>query len=139
MTNPVIQLSTFGGSDLGCVVALAAIDFLIRNGLPEQTATMGEHCQTGFDRLRGKFPDLHPESHRKGLMMGLQFTNPGIGPRMSYQPALKGYLALFSGNEPSVMRFMPPLVIQPAKVDLVLEALDRSMEALREQGGTEKY
>jgi hypothetical protein len=36
------------------------------------------------------------------------------------------------------MRFMLPLVIQPAKVDLVLEALDRSMEALREQGGTEK-
>jgi acetylornithine/succinyldiaminopimelate/putrescine aminotransferase len=98
MTNPVIQLSTFGDSDLGCAVAPAAIDFLIRNGLPEQTAAMGERFQAGVDRLRGKFQDLHPESRRKGLMMCLQFTNPGIGPRMSYQPALNGYLALFSGN-----------------------------------------
>jgi len=139
MINPFVHLSTFGGADLGCVVALAAIDFLIRNRVPDHAAAMGERFQAGFDRLRERYPDLLLESRRKGLMMGLQYTNPSIGPRMSHQLARNGVLALFSGNDPSVMRLMPPLVIRPDEVDFVLEALDRSMEAVRAQGGTERY
>ena len=139
LTNPFIHLSTFGGSDLGCIVALATIEFIIENRLPEHATAMGERFQAGFDALQGKYTDLFLESRRKGLMMGLQFTNDSIGPRMSYQLAENSVLALFSGNEPSVMRLMPPLVIQPQEVDLVLEALDRSMAAIREQGGIESY
>jgi putrescine aminotransferase len=139
LTHPFVHLSTFGGSDLGCVVALATIDYLLRNRLPEHAAAMGERFQAGFERLRAGYPDLVLESRRKGLMMGLQFTNPSLGPRMSFQLAEHGVLALYSGNEPSVMRLMPPLVIRPDEVDYVLEALDRSLSALREQGGTEAY
>jgi len=139
VTHPFVHLSTFGGSDLGCTVALAAIEFVIRNRLPEHAAAMGERFQSGFDELGTRYPDLLLESRRKGLMMGLQFTNPSIGPRMSYQLARNGVLALYSGNEPSVMRLMPPLVIRPEEVDFVLAALDRSLAALSEQGGTEQY
>ena len=72
-------------------------------------------------------------------MMGLQYTNDSIGPRMTYQLTLNGVLAIFSGNEPSVMRLMPPLVIEPEEVELVIRALDRSMAAIMEQGGIETY
>jgi len=139
VTHPFTHLSTFGGSDLGCIVGLAVIDWLIENKIPEHAAEMGERFQKGFDDLLKRYPELFLEVRRKGLMMGLQYTNDSIGPRMSYQLAQNGVMAIYTGNEPSVMRLMPSLVISPDEVDFVLEALDTSMAAIMEQGGIEKY
>ena len=139
MTHPFIHLSTFGGSDLGCIVGLASIEYILENDLPARARDMGELFQAGFDELKGKYPDLLLETRRKGLMMGLQYTNPSIGPRMSGRLAENGVIALYSGNDPSVMRLMPSLVIEPDEVKFVLEALDRSMAAIVKQGGWEQY
>jgi putrescine aminotransferase len=138
MTHPFTHLSTFGGSDLGCIVGMAVIDFLIANRIPEHAARMGERFQGGFDELLKRYPDLFMEVRRKGLMMGLQYTNDSIGPRMSYQLAQNGVMAIYTGNDPSVMRLMPALVIQPEEVDFVIEALDKSMAEIMKQGGIEK-
>jgi len=139
MTHAFTHLSTFGGSDIGCIVGLAVIDYLIKNKLPEHAAKMGERFQKGFDELLKKYPELLTEVRRKGLMMGLQYTNDSIGPRMSYQLAQNGVMAIYTGNEPSVMRIMPSLVIQSDEVDFVIEALDTSMAEIMKQGGIEKY
>jgi putrescine aminotransferase len=139
MTHAFTHLSTFGGSDIGCIVGLAVIDYLIKNKVPEHAATMGERFQKGFDELLKKYPELLMETRRKGLMMGLQYTNDSIGPRMSYQLAQNGVMAIYTGNEPSVMRIMPSLVIQDAEVDFVIDALDKSMSEILKQGGIEKY
>lgn len=139
MTHAFTHLSTFGGSDLGCIVALATIDFLQKNKIPEHAAAMGDRFQKGFDELMKRYPELLIETRRVGLMMGLQYTNDSIGPRMSYQLAQNGVMAIYTGNEPSVMRIMPALVIEPGEVDFVIEALDKSMAEIMKQGGIEKY
>jgi putrescine aminotransferase len=139
MTHPFIHLSTFGGSDLGCMVGMAAIDYIVENRLPEHAAAMGERFQAGFDDLLKRYPALLIEVRRKGLMMGLQYTNDSIGPRMSYQLALHGVMAIYTGNEPSVMRLMPVLEIRAEEVDQVLDALDKAMAEIMKQGGIEKY
>lgn len=139
MKYPFTHLSTFGGSDLGCIVGLAAIDYLIKNKVPDHATAMGDRFQKGFDGLLKKYSDLLIEVRRMGLMMGLQFTNDSIGPRMSYQLAQNGVIALYTGNDPSVMRLMPVLEIQPNEVDVVIDALDASMSEIRKQGGIEKY
>ena len=43
---------------------------------------------------------------------------------MSYHLARHGVLAIYSGNQPSVMRLMPTLVVEEEEVDFLLEALD---------------
>jgi len=139
ITHPFTHLSTFGGSDLGCIVGLAAIDYLIKNKVPEHAAAMGERFQKGFDTFLKKYPKLLVEVRRKGLMMGLQYTNASIGPRMSFQLAQNGVMAIYTGNEPSVMRLMPVLEISPEQVDFVLDALDKSMVEIIRQGGIEQY
>jgi acetylornithine/succinyldiaminopimelate/putrescine aminotransferase len=139
ITHPFTHLSTFGGSDLGCIVGLTVINFLVKNKIPEHAAKMGERFQKGFNELLKKYPDLFKEVRRKGLMMGLQYTNDSIGPRMSYQLAQNGVMAIYTGNEPSVMRLMPVLTIEPDEVDFVLSALDSSMAEIMKQGGIEEY
>jgi len=133
--HPFIHLSTFGGSDLGCIVGLATIEYIQKHDLAGNAEAMGRRFGEGFDRLLGLYPDLLLEVRRKGLMMGLQYTNESIGPRLTRKLAERGVLAIYTGNDPSICRFMPPLVITPEEVDFVLEALDGSMKELAGESG----
>ncbi|MBN1533437.1 MAG: aspartate aminotransferase family protein [Spirochaetes bacterium] len=136
--HPFIHLSTFGGSDLGCIVGLAVIDYIEKNGLAEHADRMGMRFQTGFDRLLKDHPDLLLEVRRKGLMMGLQYTNESIGPRLTKKLADRSIIAIYTGNDPSICRFMPPLVITEEEVDMVLNALEDSMKELSGESGLGK-
>ena len=133
IANPFIHLSTFGGSDLGCIVALKAIEIMERERLWEAALARGAQFRAGFDQLLARHGEILREYRGRGLMMGLQFASPSHGPRMAQQLARHGVMAMYSGNEPSVMRLMPSLVISEAQVEAVLQALDRSMQAIKEQ------
>lgn len=133
--NPMIHFSTAGGADLGCIVGMAVIDYVQRHGLSEHAARMGDLFEQGFRSLQAKYPGVLAEYRRKGLMMGLQYQSESMGPRMSAELSRNGVIAVFSGNDPRVMRIMPSLMIQENDVRTVLEALDASMgRILAEQG-----
>jgi acetylornithine/succinyldiaminopimelate/putrescine aminotransferase len=133
IANPFVHLSTFGGSDLGCIVALKAIEVMEKERLWEKALARGAQFEVGFNELQEKHSDILLEHRGRGLMRGLQFTSESHGPRMSYQLAQNGVMALYSGNEPSVMRLMPSLVISEGQTATVLEALDRSMQMVKDQ------
>jgi len=134
--NPFIHLSTFGGADLGCAVGLATIDYILEHDLPGNARAMGARFMAGFERLQAKYPDVLAAYRGRGLMMGLQYKDDSMGPRMSYQLAQHGVIALYTGNDPSVMRLQPPLTIAPAEVDEVLQALDDAMAAIAAAAAT---
>jgi acetylornithine/succinyldiaminopimelate/putrescine aminotransferase len=128
--NPFIHLSTFGGSDVACAVALEVITLMKETGLVEHAAAMGRHLREGLDRLAGAHPDVIAEVRGLGLMTGLRYTDDSMGPRMSYQLSRHGVLAIYSGNEPSVMRLMPPLIIEEEELDFLLAALEAAVTDL---------
>jgi len=136
--HPFIHLSTFGGSDLGCMVGMAVIDYIQKNNLPQHAEKMGAKFRSGFDHLLNIFPTLLLEVRQKGLMMGLQYTNESIGPRLTKKMAERGVIAIYTGNDPSICRLMPPLVITPDEVDYVLNALEDSMKELSKEAGLGK-
>jgi len=136
--HPFIHLSTFGGSDLGCVVGLAVIDYIKKNHLAENAARMGDRFRAGLDRFLKAYPDLLLEARQMGLMIGLQYTNSSIGPRLTKKLADRGVIAIYTGNDPAICRFMPPLVITPEEVDFVLNALEDSMRELSKETGIGK-
>lgn len=133
IANPFIHLSTFGGADLGCIVALKAIEIMERDRLWEKAQARGAQFRAGFDELLARHGEILLEHRGRGLMMGLQFTSESHGPRMAYQLARNGVMAMYSGNQPSVMRLMPALVITEEQVAQVLEALDRAMQDIKDQ------
>ena len=135
--HPFIHLSTFGGSDLGCVVALATIEYIEKHGLCENAEKMGKRFRAGFDVLLDKYPQLLLEVRQKGLMMGLQYTNESIGPRMTKKFAKRGLLAVYAGTDSSVCRLMPPLTITEDEVDFVLNVLEDAMKELSGEKGIE--
>jgi putrescine aminotransferase len=136
--NPFIHLSTFGGSDLACAVALEVIAVIEETGLVEHAAAMGERLLNGLHALARSHPEMIAEVRGRGLMAGIQYREDSLGPRMSYQLARHGVLAIYSGNEPSVMRLMPALVIEEAEVDYLLAALERAIADLLSGAGTDQ-
>lgn len=128
--NPFIHLSTFGGSDLACAVALEVLAVIEESGLVENAAAMGERLLDGLHKLAAAHPETITDVRGRGLMLGLRYAEDSMGPRMSYHLARHGILAIYSGNEPSVMRLMPSLVIGEAEVDLLLDALHSAVEDL---------
>jgi len=133
--NPFIHLSTFGGSDLACAVALEVIAVIEQTGLVAHAETMGERLFAGLRAIAAAHPDVITEIRGRGLMAGIQYAEDSFGPRMSYHLARHGVLAIYSGNQPSVMRLMPSLVIEAQEVDLLLAALHSAIEDLLSGAG----
>lgn len=136
--NPFIHLSTFGGSDLACAVALEVIDVIEDEGLVGHAAAMGERLHRGLRVLAARHGDVIADTRGIGLMAGVKYAEDSMGPRMSYLLSRRGVLAIYSGNEPSVMRLMPPLVITEDEVDFLLDGLDGAVGDLVAGAGPEQ-
>jgi len=136
--NPFIHLSTFGGSDVACAVALEVIAVIEETDLVAHAAVMGERLFTGLDSIADAHPGVISEVRGIGLMAGVEYVEDSMGPRMSYHLASHGVLGVYSGNQPAVMRLMPSLVVEEAEVDFLLGALDAAIIDLESGVGPEE-
>jgi len=114
--HPGLHGSTFGGNPLACAAALASLDFIEVTGLPRQAAQKGQYF---LQRLGAIQSSAIREVRGLGLMVGVEC-------RQKVQPYLqalmeRGVLALPAGS--TVIRFLPPLVIDLDDLDRVADTL----------------
>lgn len=111
--------STFGGNPLACAAALATLDILRDERLPERAAESGAYLRERLDRLAAHAPRIR-EARGRGLMLGIELREH-VYPTLD-RLAERGVLALNAG--PYVIRLLPPLVIERAQLDVVASALE---------------
>ncbi|MDP3766564.1 MAG: aminotransferase class III-fold pyridoxal phosphate-dependent enzyme, partial [Dehalococcoidia bacterium] len=133
--DPFVHLSSFGGSELGCVVALAMLEEVSKPEFLAHVNAMGERFTAGLAQLREAHPHVLAGVRQKGLMIALLMPDGRCGPALTKALGERGVLALFASYDRSVLQVMPPLVITAEEVDLVLEALDGALGAVGEQLG----
>ncbi|MGC9522104.1 MAG: aspartate aminotransferase family protein [Anaerolineae bacterium] len=106
--------STFGGNPLACAAALATIETMETERLPERAARLGARLLEGFRSLNAS---VVREVRGLGLMVGIELRARSG----AYLAALaeEGVLALPAGS--TVMRFLPPLVISEEDIETVIE------------------
>ncbi|MBV8067884.1 MAG: putrescine aminotransferase, partial [Candidatus Eremiobacteraeota bacterium] len=77
--NPFLHTSTFGGNPLACAAALATINVLIEDQLPERAGRLGQRMLAGLrDSIAGQ-EALVADARGKGLMMALEFRDNSTG------------------------------------------------------------
>jgi putrescine aminotransferase len=136
LRHPYVHLSTFGGSDIGCRVALAVIDYIEKHDLCARAESMGNLLLERLRSLTTQYPQILREVRGMGLMIGLQFADDTHGPIMSQMLARRGLIAIYSGNETSVMRLMPALVADREVVNQIADAIaDAANELARQAPG----
>lgn len=119
---PQTHGSTFGGNPLACAASLAAIEYIESNHLAERADKLGAWF---IDQLRTIQSPLIREVRGLGLMVGIELRQK-VTP---YLQALmgKGVLALPAGL--TVMRFLPPLVIEQDDLQKVVESVREVLSA----------
>lgn len=114
--------STFGGNPLACAASLAAIDVMERDGLAEQARAKGERFAQAF--ARHDSPKVR-DVRQIGLMIGIELrerARPHIEALIE-----RGVLTLPAG--PTVIRLLPPLVIEEEALDEVAAQLHAVLSA----------
>ena len=106
--------STFGGNPLACAAALATIHYIESEELPARAATLGNRLMEG---LLGISSPKVRQVRGLGLMVGMELRSK-VAPYLAAL-AERGVLALTAGA--TVMRFLPPLVIDENDIDTVIE------------------
>lgn len=132
VTHPFLHTSTFGGNPLACTAALAGIDVLREEKLVEGAAGKGEYFLEQLRQLQRRFPDIIREVRGRGLLIGLELTQEGLGGFVMAEMFDAGILVAYTLNNPKVIRLEPPLTISEGQIDQVVRALEGAMAKARE-------
>lgn len=114
--KPLSHTSTFGGNPMACAAALAAIEVLESEGLLRNAQAMGELLLQLLSDVRSRHSDLLCDVRGRGLMIGVEFTQDEVGELVVAQMLKRGLCAAYTLNNPRVMRFEPPLIIDADQV-----------------------
>jgi ornithine--oxo-acid transaminase len=118
--------STFGGNALAAAVALAAIDVLLEDRLPERAAELGEYF---IRQLQAIESPLIREVRGLGLLIGVEFEAGPVTARLICEKLLE-HGVLSKDTHHTVVRFAPPLIVTRAQIDEAVTALRTVLQEL---------
>jgi acetylornithine/N-succinyldiaminopimelate aminotransferase len=128
--QPGDHASTFGGNPFACGVALSVCQTLEKEDILANVREQGEHLRSGLQQIAAKFPTLVAEVRGWGLINGMELHgDTSITSSDIVKAAMQqGVLLVPAG--PTVVRFVPPLIVTTQEVDQVLHAIDRALSSL---------
>ncbi len=112
--------STFGGGPVVCAAALATLDTIEKEMLVDKAATTGAYFRSKLEELAESKEDII-EVRGRGLMLALQLKSESAKEIMNRALA-EGLVINAIGT--SILRFLPPLVIEEKQIDALVEFLD---------------
>ncbi|MBT8470051.1 MAG: aminotransferase class III-fold pyridoxal phosphate-dependent enzyme, partial [Deltaproteobacteria bacterium] len=117
--NPFVHISTFGGSELGCVAAQAVLDIVGEPGFLEHVSALSERFAEAFDSLPF-------ELRRRGLFMGLRFPGEmdALGALLRF--IQQGVFCFPAGNDRRVLQFLPPLILTDDEAEDLIARMTRA-------------
>ncbi|BAZ54319.1 N-acetylornithine aminotransferase (plasmid) [Nostoc sp. NIES-4103] len=128
--QPGEHASTFGGNPFACGVALAVCQTLERENILQNVEERGEQLRNGLKAIAAKYPNYITEVRGWGLINGLELQAdiPLTAADIVKAAIDEGVLLVPAG--PKVVRFVPPLIVTTAEVDIALEAVEKAIATL---------
>jgi len=120
---PLLHTSTFGGNELACAAALAALDVLIDDDLVANARERGAQLLAGARAIAARHPAAVAGARGAGLLVGVELTNEGYGGTIIPELLKRGVTAAWTLNQQRVIRLEPPLIVTAEQVEVALEAL----------------
>jgi acetylornithine/succinyldiaminopimelate/putrescine aminotransferase len=105
------HMGTFGGSELGCAVAMKVLEITQRPETVAHVSALADQWREGLAAIRDQYPRVVKGIRQDGLVIGLEFFGEeGAKPIMSalYE---RGVWAIFSTLDPSVLQLKPGILL----------------------------
>ena len=121
-----------GGSALASAAALATLEVMQSEKLPENAAKMGILLVEGLRQLQSQYPVIG-EVRGRGLMVGTEFTRNGQPDKDTAKAIQKACLErnlilLTCGTYENVIRWIPPLIVTVAQIETALDIFAAALE-----------
>jgi acetylornithine/LysW-gamma-L-lysine aminotransferase len=111
--------TTFSGNPMVCAAGCAAIDVLLEEKLADKAAFNGKYFKSQLETLQAKHKIIK-EVRGLGLMLGMEIRFDVHN--IILKTLERGVLVLDAGR--TVVRLLPPLVIERAQIDKAIAVLD---------------
>jgi predicted acetylornithine/succinylornithine family transaminase len=121
--------TTFGGGPLACRVALEYLAILEQQDLLENVKRVGAYLQQELKTVVEKYAAAQ-QTRGRGFIQGLQLEVPA---RPIVEQAL-GEGVLFNSTQDTVLRFLPPFLLEEKHVDKGVKVLKKLLGKKRESG-----
>jgi putrescine aminotransferase len=126
---PLLHTSTFGGNELACAAALAALDVLVDEDLAANARERGAQLLRGVRATMMRRPEVIADVRGAGLLVGVELRSEGYGGSIIPELLKRGVTAAWTLNQQRVIRLEPPLIVSAAEVERALVAFDAAVEA----------
>ena len=113
--------TTFGGGPLACAVGIAVIDTIEKNGLLAHATEVGGYFMERLRSLAARHEAI-VDVRGKGLMIAAELDSAELA-KLTVAEMLKRHF-LINCTSDTVLRFLPPYILERAHVDTAIAALD---------------
>ncbi|WP_051854594.1 aspartate aminotransferase family protein [Streptomyces sp. NRRL B-1347] len=128
--DPYLHTSTFSGMPLAMAAVRGALTAIEEEDLVTRARDLGVQLLDGIGRIaREHFGDVVREVRGRGLLIGIEFAEPGPAGDLLVELIQQGVVANHSLNSHLVLRLTPPAVLSPSDVAFLFTAFDRACRA----------
>jgi 4-aminobutyrate aminotransferase len=134
--TPGAHGGTYGGNAVACAAALATLDVIDDEDLAGNARRQGARLLDGLSRAAAGRARV-AEVRGRGLMIGLELAEGhDLAPRADLAKALlaeamaRNVLLLSCGTHAQVVRVIPPLTTTEDEVELAIQAITESLDAI---------
>jgi acetylornithine/N-succinyldiaminopimelate aminotransferase len=125
--SPGMHGTTFGGGPLACAVAIAVIDTMKQETILARIREVGGYFKQRLEWLRGRH-DCVTAVRGMGLMLGLEIDSTDVATKTA--AAMMDRRIIINRTSDTVLRFLPPYILQREHVDKAIKALDEILASL---------
>ncbi len=128
--------NTYGGNSVSCATALAVLEVIRSENLLENARRSGDYLRRGLRALAERHSAIR-DVRGAGLFIGVELgANPvsGLAGRAETRRVVnglcrRGVLTGSTGRNGDVLKIRSPLTLEPQHADLLLEALDQTLQS----------
>jgi acetylornithine aminotransferase/acetylornithine/N-succinyldiaminopimelate aminotransferase len=119
--SPGMHGTTFGGGPLACAVAIAVIDAMKQSNVLAHIRDVGGYFKQQLESLRQRH-DCVVDVRGMGLMLGLELDSADLAKQAASEMMAKHII--INRTSETVLRFLPPYILERKHVDAAIAALD---------------
>jgi acetylornithine aminotransferase/acetylornithine/N-succinyldiaminopimelate aminotransferase len=130
--TPGMHGTTFGGGPLACAVAIAVIDAMQQENVLANIQGVGGFFKSELEGLKAKH-ECVTDVRGMGLMLGLELNSADLAKQVATQ--MMERRIIINRTSETVLRFLPPFILERKHVETAISALDELLKANTEYAG----
>ena len=131
--KPGEHTGTFRGNNLAFIASAELLSYWENDNIPNTVKSKEKILKERLMEIKNEYPSIHGEVRGKGLIYGLKIPLRGFCTEVSEEAFSRGLLIELAGAEDDVLKFLPPLTIEPDLMTEGLQIIEDSIKSVLEK------